>query len=228
MADTAIRIKDTLAAFIARVSGRSLNQIQVIWDEDEGRKSIELGRVSPVSVVHAVDSTGQPRSFVDTSGRVTEASAAGIATHLASQPLIKNLLVSQAGIFSGPVDDETQSWRAEHLRMAVTLTTNVGGEVLGPLVSAVGGYKSCMIITHVFALGTDGAWDLDIEATSGIALGPHPMVGLASVANQIGPDWPQGLAYKATAANEAISAHITNGGNAIAYTFFGWFWHEAT
>jgi len=176
-----------------------------------------------------LDSAGRVRAG-DASGNlpVTEASAAGIATLLASQPLIKNLLVSQAGIFSGPVDDETQSWRAEHLRMAVTLTTNVGGEVLGPLVSAVGGYKSCMIITHVFALGTDGAWDLDIEATSGIALGPHPMVGLASVANQIGPDWPQGLAYKATAANEAISAHITNGGNAIAYTFFGWFWHEAT
>ncbi|GAH01659.1 unnamed protein product, partial [marine sediment metagenome] len=126
----------------------------------------------------------------------------------------------------GPQADETESWRMEPELICEMITTDPAGAGTVQVMAALGGYHCCMRIDYVFAMGTDGNWDMDVRASAGAVVGPRPLIALASIANTIGPQWYRGLPYRTINHNVTINIDIQNGGNVLTYYFIGEKWYE--
>ena len=214
-------------------------------------KTVSDGRVDigpEIAGLLNLSPDGKVRPLINNAGEVTESNSATIEADITASNVLLgtidtdtgdiaidtgDILVDTGDILQGRWErraarptwvsvpgTETESWRAEPIRMAFSATTDIAGNFSGNIVPALAGYFGCVNIEYVWASGTDPAWDLSFAAAGGFT-GPPAMIGLASVANTIGPNWSPGLAYRTTADNVGLTLNIANGGNGITYWFYG-------
>lgn len=172
-----------------------------------------------------IDSAGGIQNFLNTSGQVTEASAATISANL--NYLRYNVL---HGRIVGFAEDTAQGGTATQFKLfQTTVTATAGGEIVAVAVGApaLAGYQCCMVITHIWSDQTDGSIALTWTSTGGLTSGLAGTT-IATVANTVSPDWNQGLGWKATADNDTIDVACAAGqaGNAQNITFCGYYWYE--
>lgn len=183
----------------------------------------------PVRLVEVTDSNAARQNLLNTSGQVTEASAATI-NNTCSQ--IYRTSYSEGGpVFIEATKTATSAGvaaKAVKRIMAVTVTATAGGEITStPLVAATAGYQSAMKLTHIWSDQTDGSINLAFATTSGLTYGPAT-VNIATTANQVTPDYGQGIYFYGSADNEAINVSAAAGQTAASqvFIFIGEFWYE--
>ena len=188
---------------------------------------------TPVIIMGEVQTADTVERTTITAGRpqVTEASGAAIA--VSNQNILNTLRGSVVRPLFGPSNFTLAALAsaAQPRLVSLALTTDAVGDVAATIVvPALAGYQSCLSLQYVWADDTDPAWDLTVAASAGLIVGPTALVGLASVANEIGPTWQQGdyggLLYQTADDNVDITLLLANAGNVITYLFYGILWYE--
>lgn len=117
---------------------------------------------------------------------------------------------------------------ANHVKMFVTGVATGGGALLAiDLVPAVVGSKACMNLTHFWSDQTDVSINMVISAPGGLLYGVGGL-NIATVTNQVTPDYSPGLAYKTVDDGEALVVEVAAGqmGAGQILVFMGQLWYE--
>lgn len=180
-----------------------------------------------------LDSTGAAQLLLNTSGQVTEASAAGIladTTNIETYTLVAPYYLAGPRFTTNSHSTTAHGQAAQFKRLSVTLTATAGGEIVSAAVApSITGYKTCMVITGFWSDQTDGSINLAWATTSGLTYGPAT-TNIATTASTFTPNWYEGIAWKGSAVTEAINVSAAAGQCAANQVIqvIGYYWGEAT
>jgi len=202
------------------------NEVRLDAEYEAARPVLEQDQVNVIFA--AMDSAGLLHRLVDTSGAITEASA---ATSLANLVALHSFLrYRTAETFGGAPGSGTNTEKAQQIPFQTTLTATAGGEItaanVGPPTQA--SYQAAMRLTHIYSDQTTANITFAIAPSAGAFTVGLTGMDISTVANTVSPDYNKGLVWLCgtDAATIQFACAAGQAGNLQSLTFCGVYWYE--
>lgn len=190
-----------------------------------------IGDVAPIPVIdmgHAQTADDVVRLALNADGEITEENSTAQLQNIQN---VRNWLEVNArphfaALGNAPAGAVCAA--AEPLIFITTVVAEATGQIVQvPVVPPVVGYRTCACITHIYSDQTDAAGILAWSTATGLTDGLVTTT-IATVIDEIAPDWSPGLYWRGSAVNEAllVEAAIGQFGNVQELTFIGVHWGE--